>query len=678
MNMENERRKKPRSSLISSKPLWLEIFFVFGTLLVITVVLIAWNSFEYNEEVILEMSNEIIRQVSDIVIEKTSNYMKPAASLSQLTSILVMQHEDNGVELPYCRWLEEYALRAIEFYPQLSMFNFADEKGNFLMLKKLPDGNIATKIIDHNSQPPLVLWKFRDSDHNVVLTQPSRIVDFDPRTRPWYIGAKSTLKSYWSDLYAFFTDKKIGMAASHPVFDKAGNFRGVYSIDIEMNRISDFLNNLKIGNSGVAFIVNRKNQLVAFPEKGRIVTKEGEEYRPTRVDELEQLWIKDSFKYRNKEKDSEKYIYDSGGKKYLASFSIFPDSFQHQWRLVVIAPVDDFVGKLDFANKVILGFSFIVMAAAIILAIFLSRRVSRPIEVLTYRVKRMGSGEFDEVISIDAQYEIEELADAFNKMSQSLKRYVEELKITTAEKERAQTELSIGSRLQQSLLPIKSPVMDGFDIHGTSIPALEVGGDYFGYIDFPDGQLGIAIGDAAGKGLGAAMFVASCRAACMAVSLKTRDLREILSVTNRLLTRDSEVNAMFVTFFASLLDPQTRVLKYSNAGHNPPVVLREQGKKIQELPFAGTALGIFDDSEYAEETLQLYPGDIVFYYTDGVVEAKNSENEFYGKQRLYDFLGNVSDHSARTIIEKLTEDLMSFTGDAPQFDDITMVVIKTL
>ena len=676
--MEKDRREKSRKNWLSRKPLWFEIFIVFGTLLVLTVLIIAWNSYEYNEEVILKMSNNLIRQVSDMVIEKTCNYMKPATSLSQLTSLLTSDHQEHSVQLPYCKWLEEYALRVIDYYPQLAMFNFADEKGNFLMLKKFQDGNIATKIIDRNINPPLVLWKFRDSNHKVITTQPSRVVEYDPRTRPWNTGAKKAMKSYWSDLYVFFTDKKVGMAASYPVINKAGDFTGVYSIDIEMDNISDFLKGLKIGKTGVAFIINKKNELVAFPEKGKNVTKVGDKFRPTRFEELEQQWIKDSFKKRNLKEGNSKFIYSSGEKDYLASFSAFPGMFKDQWVLVILAPVDDFVGDLDYANKVILIFSVVVMGIAIGLAIILSQRVSRPIEILTYRVKKIGSGEFDEVIAIDAQYEIEELADAFNKMSFDLKRYIEELKITTAEKERIQTELAIGSRLQQSLLPLVSPVVDGFDIYGTSIPALEVGGDYFGYIEFPDGKIGLNIGDAAGKGLGAAMFVASCRAACKAIAIKTMELTKILGVTNKLLTKDSELNAMFVTFFASILDPAKRILKYSNAGHNPPVIVRDHGKTIEELPFAGIALGIFDDSEYIEEQIELNPGDIVVYYTDGVVEAKNSADEFYGKERFYEFLRSTKDLSSREIVDGLAEDLMIFTGEAQQFDDITMIIMKTL
>jgi len=329
-------------------------------------------------------------------------------------------------------------------------------------------------------------------------------------------------------------------------------------------------------------------------------------------------------------------------------------------------------------NSVLSALITLSIFAALIIGGWLARNIERPIEVLMESVRRFGRGEFDRKIKVDTHDEIGLLAEAFNQMSDDLRRHVEELRKVTAENERIQTELAMAADLQRSLLPDKAPVVPGFELHGISLPAHEVGGDYYGYIEFDDGVIGVGIGDAVGKGLQAAILIAECRAASMALAIRTRDLPLTLKVTNRLLARDTAGTGRFVTFFASFLDPAARTLVYSRAGHNPPIFLRASDRSTRFLTEGGLILGVQEDSEYAQGKAVLEPGDLVVYYTDGVTEAANASGEMFGSARLRELLAGLGCCSAEEAVEAVQKEVMDFTGRASRRDDVTIVALRAL
>lgn len=659
---------------LKKRPLWLEIFAFFAGLLVLTVLVIVWNTYRNNSTAVLDMSGQLIGNVTEIVILKTGNYISPAATVTRLTAAMPSIHEQGIIGNDD---IENYAIKVLKYYRQYAMFNFGDEKGNFVMLKKMPDGTIATKIINRNVEPVLVTWKYRNVAGKVIRTEVSPNDGYDPRNRPWYLGAKKTEDTYWTDPYVFFTDRKIGIGVSCALISKENDFLGVVGIDIDLDLISEFLKTMKIGKNGAAILINKADQIFAYRDASKIIMKDSEGFRPVKLDEFDVDWIRQAvMKY--KQTGEENFCFHFGDRNYIASFSKITEAFGNDWKIVVVAPEDDFLGPLRKTNKLTVGFSFMILVFGVFIATMIARRVSRPIMRLTENIRGMGQGNLEFRIDVGNQMETAELAEEFNKMSEDLRHYIQELKQTTADNERFQTELDIAAKLQRSLLPLEAPKLENFDIAATSIPALEVGGDYYGYINFSEDEVGVGIGDAAGKGLGAAMFVASCRAANIAVSMKTRDLPTILEITNNLLVKDAENNYMFVTFFASILHSRERAITYSNAGHNPPLLIRNKSLEIEELSEGGMVMGIFKDSTYEAVKIQLEPGDLLFYYTDGVIEAKNPQNEFFGKEKLIEVLKKNIEMTATEILAEAKSEVFNFTDISEQFDDVTMIVIKVL
>jgi sigma-B regulation protein RsbU (phosphoserine phosphatase) len=246
----------------------------------------------------------------------------------------------------------------------------------------------------------------------------------------------------------------------------------------------------------------------------------------------------------------------------------------------------------------------------------------------------------------------------------------------TIEQKALEDELAIARRIQKTFLPKKNPQMPGFDIAGVNIPSEAVGGDYYDFIKIVENQLGIAIGDVSGKGMGAALIMASFRASLKAEIRNNFAIRTIFAKVNSLLYESIE-RENYVTAVYGVLDIKNHVLTFSNAGHNPPLLFKSEGN-IVELVEGGMALGMFADSLYEERPLYIENGDILLFYTDGVTEAINTESEEFGLNRLKKLVEDHRDSSAKNIINNVINAVFKFKDTGKPLDDLTMILIKCL
>ncbi|PWR70984.1 SpoIIE family protein phosphatase [Methanospirillum lacunae] len=253
----------------------------------------------------------------------------------------------------------------------------------------------------------------------------------------------------------------------------------------------------------------------------------------------------------------------------------------------------------------------------------------------------------------------------------------EKLEQEIAKKE---AELSIAAEIQKSFLPDSLPYFPKYEMAGKSIPAKEVGGDFFDFmplelIPFSKSQMGIMIADVAGKGVPAALFMALSRIVIRISALWFKNCAEAIAFANPVITHDSKTG-MFVTLFLGILDNETMTMSYVNAGHNPPLVFRTGTEKIEELKPTGIAIGVIEDIAFDQKSVHLQNGDVVVLYTDGVTEAINTNTEEFGVPRLIqtikDSVSLPSQEMVDTIVTRVTE----FCGAQPQHDDITLLVIK--
>jgi len=258
---------------------------------------------------------------------------------------------------------------------------------------------------------------------------------------------------------------------------------------------------------------------------------------------------------------------------------------------------------------------------------------------------------------------------------------------TRLEKEKLETEmarknaeLQIAAEIQRNFLPETLPETEGFDIAAKSIPAKEVGGDFFDVIPLEvmpisSSRTGIMIADVSGKGVPAALFMALSRIVVRVTAMWFKKPSEVISFANPIIANNSKTG-MFVTLFYGVIDKDARTLTYVNAGHNPPLVLRKKTGEIEELALTGMAVGAMEDATYSQQEIPLAPGDVMVLYTDGITEAVNDREEMYDLPRLIKTIQNNSNSSSQELADEIIRSVFAFSGTTPQFDDITLMVVK--
>ena len=238
-------------------------------------------------------------------------------------------------------------------------------------------------------------------------------------------------------------------------------------------------------------------------------------------------------------------------------------------------------------------------------------------------------------------------------------------------------QLEQAAEIQRGLLPVQAPEVSGVDLAGYNAACHTVGGDYYDFLPYADGRVGLLVGDVAGKGMPAALLMSSLQARVQVLFDDPENLAALVTRLNRIITSNCPSNR-FITFFIGVLDPKTGNLTYVNAGHNPPLVAHADGS-VEKLEGTGLILGILPVATYAQKTCNLAPGDAVLLFSDGVTEAVRPDaDEEFGEDRLAQSFSKLRDQDAQSIIESVNQQVRDFTAGAPPADDITLVVAKRL
>lgn len=241
-------------------------------------------------------------------------------------------------------------------------------------------------------------------------------------------------------------------------------------------------------------------------------------------------------------------------------------------------------------------------------------------------------------------------------------------------KERIEGEINVAASIQQMIIPTKLPSIDGYDVAGINIPSREVGGDYYDCIDLGNGKIALIIADVSGKGIAASLLVNTLNASLYAFLNFDISLTEMTYKLNKIIYKASPSDK-FITYFIAVLDSNTGELDIVNAGHNPILVLRQDGK-LEKVDAGGVGLGMFDmDIPYEGQKINLQSGERLFLYTDGIPEAMNEDEEEYSDEKMEEFFLNNKTETAQEYVEKIVSDVKSFAGSAEQSDDITALYL---
>ena len=360
--------------------------------------------------------------------------------------------------------------------------------------------------------------------------------------------------------------------------------------------------------------------------------------------------------------------------------------FDSKGNPVAIVGVDVFMPDLqanmrEFLVVVIAAIMLVVLVAILLCFIFVKRKIVNPINQIRDASKTMVENlENEETIdvTVDTGNEIEELFDSFKQMYGDVKDYIHKLSTVTAEKERIGAELDVAKHIQASMLPCIFPAFPDrpeIDIYATMEPAKEVGGDFYDFFMVDDRHLAIVMADVSGKGVPAALFMVIGKTLIKDHTTPGRDLGKVFTEVNNLLC-EANSEELFITAFEGVLDLVTGEFVYVNAGHEMPFICKAGGDFAPHKIRAAFVLAGMEGMRYRAGSMTLEPGDKIFQYTDGVTEATNANNELYGMGRLEAVLNRVKEAMPHQILPAVKHDIDEFVGEAPQFDDITMLCLE--
>ncbi len=367
-----------------------------------------------------------------------------------------------------------------------------------------------------------------------------------------------------------------------------------------------------------------------------------------------------------------------------AGYILIASKDDHRYAICVLYDWSGFQHKLnDSVLPSVLISALLIITANILLIRFLYVRSIRPVTKIQASVREYTDSKdteriVNELAKIKAKNEFGELAADVSHLADEINRYTTEIAQFAGEKERAAAELELATHIQAGSLPSVFPAFpdrNEFDLFASMDPAKEVGGDFYDFFMIDDDHLALAIADVSGKGIPAALFMMASKILLDDKAMLGGSPAEILEFVNERIC-SSDNDSMFVTMWLGILEISTGKLSCSNAGHEYPVIKRAGGDyelfRDKHSPAVGTMSGI----PFKSYELTLEKGDALFVYTDGVPEATNSENELFGTDRMVEALNSAKDAKPRDLLRALRASVDAFVGDAPQFDDLTMLTLQ--
>lgn len=511
---------------------------------------------------------------------------------------------------------------------------------------------------------------------------------YDYKSSYWYDLSKNTDSYTFTEAYEDSYGRGLTITCAAPVRDASGQFLGCVAMDI----LVDDLNNSMVSDGIVdptrATLIDMEGNILAgygiSRENGRIAS----------------IW-EDDFDSQIKAVTDVIFSNDNGivsaGTDNEACYIAYAFISENNWKLCITSPVSMITGPAEeirtsidnntdnVVESVVKGILNAIQSCLILTAIILilitftvgklSRRVSDPITQLEKDVDMISHGHLEYRTLVKTDDEIGSLAESFNNMADSLQKYIADLTEATLREQKIASELSVATDIQEGVLPKVFPAFPDkpeIDIYATMTPAKEVGGDFYDFFLIDDDHIGLVMADVSGKGVPAALFMMVGKTLIKNTAKSCSSPSKVLYQVNNQLCEGNDAN-LFITCWFGVLELSTGKIMAANAGHEYPAIKRADGLFEMMKDKHGFVLGAMEDMPYTNYEFTLGKGDMLFVYTDGVPEATDAQNEQFGTDRMIASLNKKQENDVFTLLPNIKKDIDDFVGEAPQFDDITML-----
>ncbi|MDA3929566.1 MAG: SpoIIE family protein phosphatase [Prolixibacteraceae bacterium] len=515
-------------------------------------------------------------------------------------------------------------------------------------------------------------YTYRDKDSIVSMYLGN--ANYEYFVMDWYQVPATINKAYWTEPYfdeggsnALITSYSIPF---HKTINGEKKFVGVITIDLSLSWLTDIVSKVSVLESGYAAVISRNGTFVTHPNNELIMNHTIFSYAA----ELNSVELREIGRKMQKGETDFASV-NLKNTNWIISYTPLTLS---NWSLAVLFPKAEMYAPLRSITTTLI---LLVVIGLILLTIVVYRIVTEqvaPLRLFANSAHEVANGNFNnELPEITTEDEMKDLHDSFVHMQGDLKNYIENLKNTTSAKEKIESELRIAREIQMGMIPKIFPPFPNvteIDLYAMLEPAKEVGGDLYDFFLIDDEHLCFAIGDVSGKGVPASLFMAVTRTLLRSVAPNELSPSVIVNSLNKSLAFGNE-SSMFVTFFLGIIELKTGRIKYTNAGHNPPVHVHAGGE-VKFLPITkDIPIGLFEEFSYQEKEMKLKPHDKMLLYTDGITEAENKNEELYSDQRLINCISIYLRKPPKELIQHIAMDVAEHVQDNQQSDDLTMLSI---
>jgi sigma-B regulation protein RsbU (phosphoserine phosphatase) len=525
-------------------------------------------------------------------------------------------------------------------------------------------------------------------------------VGYDPRLRIWYQSASKSHEAVWVGPYISSTENKLILTCAKAARDKDGRVISVCAIDVEVSSVIKNLISTQLEPQGKVFILDHEGNVLVRRELSETGYSWDNEYKKENLLKSPHTGISSlARKMTDGNRGCDDMTIPGEPVHFVAYYPITAAGWSIGIaipRNVIIAAAlnteqiiqQDTLKQSSFINNYIessrivyISLGFLVLLLILSTGVYLSAKIAAPILFLKNQAEEIGRGNLDLKIELKTGDELEHLADTFNLMTDDLKKYIASLEETIHSREKIERELAVSREIQASLLPMpwqeQSDSSSVIDIQAMMEPAKEIGGDFYDYFMVNETILFFCIGDVSSKGIPAALFMAMTKTLLAHEAEFSLSPIKVLFNVNNVLEKDNDAS-MFATVFCGFLDTVTGTVNFSNGGHNHPLFCRKDGN----FEFIHTANGIaigpsqMKENVWQLESLQMNPGDRLFFYSDGVSEALNESRQAFGKEKLLEALNSHKADSSSKFIPCIRDEISSYAGQELQSDDIAMLYLS--
>jgi len=475
----------------------------------------------------------------------------------------------------------------------------------------------------------------------------------------------------WSDIYYCQNDtSNLFVSYQYPFYTPgSNNIAGIVSSEVSLRKIKQLLTEIKIGDKGYAFIIDRAGRFITHPDERWILKRNFfDETSP-----LQRQSIKDiEFKIKKGGRGVGHGISEYLGHKKCWFF--YAPLSNPEWTLIIVIPQKELFIEHDIYLYKILAVSIIGVIILFLLNMIIFKKVLDPLARVTYAIHGFTSvpGKGRKI-----RNEIEMLAQSLEDWQVKYGRLIFEQSKTAKEKEKFYKDLKSAHEIQQNIIPSGYPAFKDhpeIDIYAVLKPAELIGGDLYDYYFIDEEHMLIAIGDVSGKGIPASLFMAIASTLIKSNSTILSSHEIIEKVNNEL--GDRNPNQYFITLFIGVLNVRTGILNYCNAAHNYPFILHADGTIRTLSKSHGIPLGIYKDRNYMSSTIELNEGDLLLLYTDGIINSRDKKGTLYGLEKLKDNLQGMNDLTTKEVVDKLLKGIENYEAQHPQSDDISIVAMR--